>query len=385
MVDTSAGSVMATLFLPMLFAQTETTTVTLPPLEEGERPLTEFLVDLFDLDSESLTAGLLGRIIEPFLQVFLILTLAWIASRVLRRVVRRVVRRMKERPPGAISRSFADSQTMPSTRRVQRMDALGTVFSSVVGFVVWTIAIVTILGSTFGVNVAPLIAGAGILGVALGFGAQDLVKDVLSGMFMLVEDQYGVGDVIDVGEAVGIVEGLGLRTTRVRDVTGTLWHIPNGEIQRVGNMSQQWSRALLDIGVGYTANVDEAAAVIKRVADEMAAEEAYRTLFLDEPQIWGVESLSADSVVIRLVIKTKPGEQWPIARELRRRIKYALDEAAIEIPFPQRTVWLRDASEKPKAVQPSDPKAPSEARGMGAPEEGASEGGASAPAEEQQP
>src|SRR5690606_545597 len=117
--------------------------------------------------------------------------------------------------------------------------------------------------------------------------------------------------------ATGIVEGLGLRTTRIRDVTGTLWHVPNGEINRVGNMSQQWSRALLDIGVGYTANVDEAAAVIKGVADDMAAEEAYRTLFLDEPQIWGVESLSADSVVIRLVIKTKPGEQWPIARELR--------------------------------------------------------------------
>src|SRR5690606_23478493 len=155
-----------------------------------------------------------------------------------------------------------------------RLVALGTVFSSVVGFVVWTIAVVTILGSTFGVNVGPLIAGAGILGVALGFGAQDLVKDVLSGMFMLVEDQYGGGDVIDVGEATGIVEGLGLRTTRIRDVTGTLWHVPNGEINRVGNMSQQWSRALLDIGVGYTANVDEAAAVIKGVADDMAAEEA---------------------------------------------------------------------------------------------------------------
>lgn len=369
----------------MLLAQTETTTVTLPPLEEGERPLTNFLVDLLDLEQGSLTAGLLGRIIEPALQVILIVVLAWIASRLLRRLLRRVVRRMKERPAGAISRSFADSQTISSTRRVQRLDALGTVFSSVVSFVVWTIAMITILGSTFGVNVGPLIAGAGILGVALGFGAQDLVKDVISGMFMLVEDQYGVGDVIDVGEATGIVEGLGLRTTRIRDVTGTLWHIPNGEIHRVGNMSQQWSRALLDIGVGYTADVDEAAAVIKRVADEMAAEEAYRTLFLDEPQIWGVESLSADSVVIRLVIKTKPGEQWPIARELRRRIKIALDEASIEIPFPQRTVWLRDASEKQEAVKSSDPKASSEARGRGAPEEGASEGGASAAAEEQQP
>ncbi|HSJ33789.1 MAG TPA: mechanosensitive ion channel family protein [Acidimicrobiia bacterium] len=356
----------------MLLAQTETPPVTLPPLEEGERPLTDFLVDLLDLERQSLTAGVLGWIIEPVLQVVTVVAVAWIASRLLRRLVRRVVRRMKGRPPGALSRSFADSQLMPSTRRVQRLDALGTVFSSVVGFVVWTIAIVTILGSTFGVNVGPLIAGAGILGVALGFGAQDLVKDVLSGMFMLVEDQYGVGDVIDVGEATGIVEGLGLRTTRIRDVTGTLWHVPNGEINRVGNMSQQWSRALLDIGVGYSANVDEAAAVIKGVADEMAAEEAYRTLFLDEPQIWGVESLSADAVVIRLVIKTKPGEQWPIARELRRRIKIALDEASIEIPFPQRTVWLRSESEKTQIETPPDLSAPSEARGRGAPEEGTS-------------
>lgn len=373
---------MATLFLPMLFAQTDTTTVTLPPIEEGERPLTDFLVDLFDLEQGSLTAGLLGRIIEPALQVVLIVVLAWIASRLLRRLLRRVLRRMKARPPGAISRSFADSQTIPSTRRVQRLDALGTVFSSVVGLVVWTIAFVTILGSTFGVNVGPLIAGAGILGVALGFGAQDLVKDVLSGMFMLVEDQYGVGDVIDVGEAVGVVEGLGLRTTRIRDVTGTLWHVPNGEIQRVGNMSQQWSRALLDISVAYSADIDEAAAAIKQVADEMAQEEVYRTLFLDEPQIWGVESLAADSVAIRLVIKTKPGEQWPIARELRRRIKLALDAASIEIPFPQRTVWLRTAEDRPEAPV-RDPAEPSEATGRGAPEEGASEEGASSAADDE--
>lgn len=365
----------------MLWAQTETTTVTLPPLEEGERPLTEFLVDLLDLNQGSLTAGVLGRIIEPILQVILIVGIAWMASRLLRRLVRRLVRRFKERPAGTFSRSFADSQTIPSVRRVQRLDALGTVISSVVGFVVWTIAIVTILGSTFGVNVGPLIAGAGILGVALGFGAQDLVKDVLSGMFMLVEDQYGVGDVIDVGEAVGVVEGLGLRTTRVRDVTGTLWHVPNGEIQRVGNMSQQWSRALLDIGIGYGADVDEAAEVIKGVADAMAAEEAYRTLFLEEPEIWGVEALSSDSVLIRLVVKTKPGEQWPIARELRRRIKHALDEASIEIPFPQRTVWLRNESERSRPVH-HDPSAPSQARGRGAPEEGAAEDGASAAGEE---
>lgn len=355
----------------MLLAQ-ETTTTTTPlrdPTAE-QRPLTDFIIDLFDLEPGSLTAGVLGRIIEPLLQVVLIVVVAWLLSRLLRRMVRRIVGRMKSR--GGLA-PFGDTKGgYVSPRRSQRLDAIGTVLSSAVGFLVWAVALFTILGSTFGLNIGPLLAGAGILGVALGFGAQDLVKDVLSGLFMLAEDQYGVGDVVDAGEATGVVEGISLRTTRIRDVTGTLWHVPNGEIRRIGNMSQEWSRALLDVRVAYRSDVDAAAEVIKAVADEMAAEDAYASLFLAPPEIWGVESLDPDSLSIRLVVKTLPGEQWAISRELRRRIKMALDRADIEIPFPQRTIWLRREGD-PERSRPEarDLSAPSAATGKAGAEEGA--------------
>lgn len=356
----------------MLLAQTTTTTPTeIFDEEERRRPLTEFLVDLFDLDEGSLTAGVLGRIIEPLLQIVVIVVVAWVLARLLRALIRRITWRIKEAPRRGRF-GVTEEAAVVSTRRAQRLDALGTVIASAVGFLVWAVALFTILGSTFGMNIGPLVAGAGIVGVALGFGAQDLVKDVLSGMFMLAEDQYGVGDIIDVGEAVGVVEGVSLRTTRVRDLTGTLWHVPNGEIRRVGNMSQEWSRALLDIGVAYGSDVDRAAEVIKAVADQMATEDSYKKLFLADPEIWGVETLGTDSVTIRLVVKTRPGEQWAISRELRRRIKLALDEASIEIPFPQRTVWVRrDQKEPVPQAPPRDPSAPSAATGKAAAEEGA--------------
>jgi small-conductance mechanosensitive channel len=261
----------------------------------------------------------------------------------LRRLARRLVDRAKEdHPIGPIGAELSLGGRGPvSTRRRQRLDALGAVTDSIISIVVWTAAFFTILGTTFGVNLGPFIAGAGILGVALGFGAQDLVKDFVSGVFMLAEDQFGVGDVVDVGEATGVVERVSLRTTRLRDVTGTLWHVPNGEIRRVGNMSQEWSRALLDIGVAYDTDIDHAIAVIREVAEGMAADAAFEDQFLDTPEVWGVEDLAADGILIRLVIKTVPGEQWKVARELRHRLKQAFDEAEIEIPFPQRTVWMR--------------------------------------------
>lgn len=343
----------------MVFFQTETTTTTIFSREDPTRPITDWLVDQLGLDRDSLTAGVLGGILEPLLQIIIVVVVALVAIRLLRRLIRRLIARSKERTTGI---DFGDDYR-PSTRKGQRLDALGAVGYSVVGVVVWLIALLTILGSTFGINISPLLAGAGILGLAIGFGAQDLVKDMLSGVFMLVEDQYGVGDIVDVGEATGVVEGISLRTTRLRDVTGTLWHVPNGEIRRVGNMSQEWSRALLDIGVAYGSDVDQASQVIKGVADEMYEEDTYRGLFLEAPEIWGVEALSADSIVIRLVIKTKPGEQWAISRELRRRIKLALDEAKIEIPFPQRTIWIRqgDGAGTPLATPgEAEPDAPAE-------------------------
>jgi small conductance mechanosensitive channel len=178
--------------------------------------------------------------------------------------------------------------------------------------------------------------------VALGFGAQSVVSDFLSGVFMLLEDQYGVGDIVDLGEASGVVEDVHLRVTRLRAVDGVVWYVRNGEVVRVGNMSQNWSRALLDIGVAYDSDVPRVKQLMEQVARELAADDAWAPLVLAEPEVWGVEQLAADAIVVRLVVKTVPGEQWGVARELRQRIKERFDAEGVEIPFPQRTVWMRN-------------------------------------------
>jgi moderate conductance mechanosensitive channel len=225
-----------------------------------------------------------------------------------------------------------------SIRATQRIEALASVLRSVISFVLMVVAALLILGQ-LGFNLAPLLAGAGIVGVAIGFGSQSLVKDFLSGFFILVEDQFGVGDIVDLEPGIsGTVEAVSLRTTRLRSVDGTVWHMPNGEIRRVGNMSQHWSRALLDVDVAYDTELDHARAVIKRVADELWE---HGHDILEEPELWGVEALGQHAVTIRLVVKTRPSRQWVVSRELRERIKRAFDAEGIEIPFPQQTVWMR--------------------------------------------
>jgi moderate conductance mechanosensitive channel len=224
--------------------------------------------------------------------------------------------------------------------RARRVETVAALLRSIVSAAVWTVAALMALAE-LGLNLGPLIAGAGIVGVAVGFGAQNLVRDFLSGIFMLVEDQYGVGDVIDAGPATGTVESVGLRSTRIRDVNGTVWHLPNGHIERVGNKSQLWSRALLDIDVSYQTDIGHATEVIKRTAQTMCDDPDYAESVLSEPEVWGVENLGLDSVTIRLVLKTAPNDQFKVTRELRARIKAAFDEAGIEIPFAQRTIWHR--------------------------------------------
>jgi small-conductance mechanosensitive channel len=225
--------------------------------------------------------------------------------------------------------------------KARRVETVAALIRSVVSAAVWTVAALMAL-SELGLNLGPLIAGAGIVGVAVGFGAQNLVRDFLSGIFMLMEDQYGVGDVIDAGPATGTVESIGLRTTRIRDVNGTVWHLPNGHIERIGNKSQLWSRALLDIDVSYQTDIPHATDVIKRAAQSMCEDPAYSESILSEPEVWGVENLGVDAVTIRLVLKTAPNDQFKVSRELRARIKAAFDDAGIEIPFAQRTIWHRN-------------------------------------------
>lgn len=255
--------------------------------------------------------------------------------------------------------SVRSGPTSSGNGRLQlRVDTLATVAGSLTTAVVWAIAFVVILG-LFDISLAPLFAGAGVVGVALGFGAQSVVADFLSGFFMLFEDQYGVGDVVDVGDAAGTVEKFSLRTTTLRDVNGTVWHIPNSEIRRVGNKSQLWSRAVLDIDVAYDTDVRRAEGIIQRVADDLWRDTEFTGGdIIDPPEVWGVERLGADGVTIRLVVKTDPAEQWVVGRELRLRIKEALDEAGIEIPFPQRTIWLRQDDVVPREARPEVDVAP---------------------------
>ena len=203
---------------------------------------------------------------------------------------------------------------------------------SIVGFMVI---------AQLGYNIAPLIASAGIIGVALGFGAQSVVKDFLSGIFLILEDQYGVGDTVDVGAACGIVEAVGLRVTRLRDVNGTVWYVRNGELLAVGNMSQNWARTVLDIPVAFSEDLTRVREILREVAHAVWEDPEYRPEILEEPEVWGVERWDPDGVVVRVVVKTAPQQQWSVARELRERIKDRFDAEGIEIPLPQRMVWHR--------------------------------------------
>jgi moderate conductance mechanosensitive channel len=279
------------------------------------------------------------------LAVAFILVLAYALNHFARRGIRKVTARLKEAHPSTVwdEAAIVDG-TATAVRRAQRAEAIGTLLRSIVSFTIWTVAALMALGE-LGLNLGPLIAGAGVVGVALGFGAQSLVKDFLSGIFMLVEDQFGVGDVIDAGEATGTVESVSLRTTRLRDVEGIVWHIPNGEIRRVGNKSQEWSRALLDVPVPYETNLKHATELIQQVADDMSADSEWSSRILRRPEVWGVERFDADSVAIRTVLTTTPSEQWKVSRELRHRLKEAFDAHGIEIPYPQRTVWVRHVNE----------------------------------------
>jgi small-conductance mechanosensitive channel len=229
-----------------------------------------------------------------------------------------------------------------STRRVQRAQTMGSLLKSVITGVLVAVFGTMIL-SELDVNIAPIIASAGIIGLALGFGAQSLVKDFLSGIFMIFEDQYGVGDVVDVGEATGTIEAVTLRITRLRDLNGTVWYVPNGEILRVGNMSQNWSRAVIDVSVGYGEDLARVKRILLEVAEDLRGDDEFSELIIEEPEVTGVEMLAADSVNLRVLVKTLPLEQWAVGRELRQRIKARFDHEGIEIPFAQRVIWHRDA------------------------------------------
>lgn len=285
------------------------------------------------------------------------LLVRWLAYRLIGRLVDRAS--VGVAPPMAASRQSRLERPAPNAstrvaaaRRKQRAETMGAVLKSIATFAIAaTIGIMAL--AEFGVNIGPLIAGAGIVGLALGFGAQSLVGDFLAGIFMLFEDQYGIGDVVDLGDATGTVEAVTLRVTRLRDVNGTVWYVRNGEVLRVGNMSQNWARTIIDVTVGYGEDLARVQRILADTCHDLYETKDFRDLVMEEPEVWGVERMEPDGVVVRVTIKTIPLEQWTVARRLREQIKERLDREGVEIALPQRVVWNRD--------EPSRPTAPTEA------------------------
>jgi small conductance mechanosensitive channel len=308
---------------------------------------------VFTQTQSTTAAGIADFLIGIPLTLLGLLILGLVIRWVLHRLVDRIVKRAETGMiPSRVSRlslgslgpgKMRSAQEMATaTRRVQRAKTMGSLLKSIVtGVVVAVIA--TMMLSEIGVNVGPIIASAGIIGIALGFGAQSLVSDFLSGVFMIVEDQYGVGDEVDLGDAIGTVEAVSLRVTRVRDINGTVWYVRNGNIMRVGNMSQNWARTVLDISVAYHEDLNRVRSVLQDIAHDVWVDEDFKGRVIEEPSVWGVQDLGMDGVVVRVALKTAPLEQWAIAREMRARIKARFDHEGIEIPFPQRMVWHRDA------------------------------------------
>lgn len=266
------------------------------------------------------------------LQVLLIVLVALIIRAIAHRAINRLIRSSAE---GSVPRilsplteraresAFLESTGLISERRKQRAETIGSVLRSAVSFLIFITGFLLVL-QVFAVNLAPFIAGSSLVGVAVGFGAQNIVKDFLSGMFMMLEDQYGVGDVIDLKEATGTVEAVGLRTTRLRDVQGVVWYVRNGEIARVGNQSQQYAQVVLDVPIAASDDPAAARAAITAAAQQLYGEQAWTPSFLAEPELLGIESLSREETVIRLVARVRPLEQWRVARELRARVQAAL-------------------------------------------------------------
>ena len=273
------------------------------------------------------------------LKVAAVLVVAFALNRLARWMVRRLVRGLQRQQVqqrlasirAKTPRALRSTEPLPSLRRSQRADAIGALVRNLSSVVIWLVASVSIL-QILGLRLGLLLAGAGFVGLAIAISAQQMVTDFLAGIAMLLEDEYGVGDVIDVGPATGEVERVGLRTTQLRAVDGTVWHVRNGEIARVGNLSRDWRRVLLDVEVARGADLPLATRTVDHAAQELYQDERWRPWLLEEPEVWGVEGLGPASATIRLGLKTRPSKRDEVARELRARVDEAIEQAVIRPP-----------------------------------------------------
>lgn len=298
---------------------------------------------------------------EPLVRVVSVLVIAFIANGVLRYMIRRVVDRVvngAKKRHGVQDTQALIASPLAAARLVQRARALGSVFTNAVTSMIVILVILLLVSILFPNATAAFALISAALGAGLGFGAQNVVKDVLNGIFMVAEDQLGVGDTVDLGLATGTVEEVGLRVTKVRSTDGVLWFVRNGEILRTGNYSQGWARVIIDLPAPYSADIAEIQHTLLQTAETLANSAAWKPKIIEKPEIWGVESISAEAIVIRLAMKTRPEEQWDVARELRIRLKHAMDEINVNLPVLNRVVIDdRGATPKPKPnQQPSKAK-----------------------------
>ncbi|WP_188037399.1 mechanosensitive ion channel family protein [Actinotalea sp. JY-7885] len=302
---------------------------------------------------------LLGAPLKSAVAVLIGLVLLALSRWLITRTVRSVVTGGAKMRSGArrllmstrVTAGMAESSALMVARRVQRAETMGSVLRSSAAFLV-AIAVLTAVANINHWDLGPVLASAGVAGVALGFGAQTLVKDFISGLFMLVEDQYGVGDVVDLGEASGTVEAVGLRVTQVRDMNGTLWYVRNGEVLRVGNMTQGWSRAVVEVRVDPGEDVERVEGLLREAAGTLVTDETLGPLLLDEPEVTSFEDLTGESVMLRVVVRTAPSKQWQIQRELRARLRETLGREGVALALPRREVLV----ERERAAGPDKAK-----------------------------
>lgn len=283
-----------------------------------------------------------GALVSGLINIIIIAVLAFVLRAIAGRLIDQASKRMissQERlsaakaklKNGPVVQNGGESSR--AERQRQRAATMASVLRSVASFLIFGIAFVTILGQ-LGISIGPILASAGVLGLAIGFGAQTLVQDFLAGMFMMIEDQYGVGDVIDAGDAVGTVEAVSLRVTKIRDLNGGLWYVRNGEIQRVCNMNQDWANAVVELPLDYSVDTDFAKQVIQGSIDTFAADPQVQPKVLERPDISGVVGIGNGAVTVRVLVKTQPGQQWDLGRRLRAQLKTDLDRHGISIAQP---------------------------------------------------
>jgi small conductance mechanosensitive channel len=296
---------------------------------------------VWELTGSPWLAGNTGPLIEAPARILLVLVVAVVTRLLLHRAIRRLTDRTATgtvptllRPlRSRVAAARRDGGEQLVARRTQRAEAIGSVLRSFSSFVVLGIAVVLVLGE-LGIDLAPIVASAGVVGVALGFGAQNLVKDFIAGIGIILEDQYGVGDVVDLGEASGTVEAVGLRITRLRDAHGVVWYARNGEILRVGNKSQGYAQVVIDMPVAHDTDLERCRTVMQQVADAMYADEEWSGLLLAPPESLGAEDVTAQGVVMRVQVRSTSAAQWRVGRELRMRLSERFVAEGIRTPSP---------------------------------------------------